>query len=99
MPPPHPTHHPYLPPPPYWRSYLGPACVGSRVESESEYERVSGTALGGGTFLGLCRLLTQAKTFAEALDLAAAGDSRSVDMLVQERRPEAAPKPPIPPSF
>ncbi len=52
------------------------------VKSETCYERVSGTALGGGTFLGLCRLLTDADSFAEALELAEAGDARAVDMTV-----------------
>ena len=54
------------------------------VESPTKYTRVSGTALGGGTFLGLCRMLTEARGFEEALDCAATGDSRKVDMLVQD---------------
>src|SRR4051812_40302683 len=29
-----------------------------RVDSYGQYERVSGTSVGGGTFWGLCRLLT-----------------------------------------
>ena len=41
------------------------------VKSPTEYTRVSGTALGGGTFLGLCRLLTDAGEFEQALDCAA----------------------------
>lgn len=32
-----------------------------QVESEEEFERVGGTATGGGTFWGLGSLLTQAK--------------------------------------
>jgi len=54
------------------------------VQSETNYTRVSGTALGGGTFLGLTRLLTQARRFEEALDVAANGDARHVDMLVSD---------------
>lgn len=54
------------------------------VQSETDYTRVSGTALGGGTFLGLTRLLTQMRTFQEALDSAANGDARRVDMLVAD---------------
>ena len=54
------------------------------VESPTKYTRVSGTALGGGTFLGLSRMLTAARGFEEALDCAATGDSRKVDMLVQD---------------
>jgi len=55
-----------------------------RVNSVTEFKRVSGTALGGGTFLGLCRLLTQAKSFDDAMDLADVGDSNRVNMLVSD---------------
>ena len=54
------------------------------VQSETDYTRVSGTALGGGTFLGLARLLTQARRFEEALEVAARGDARRVNMLVSD---------------
>ena len=54
------------------------------VQSETEYTRVSGTALGGGTFLGLTRLLTAARRFQDALDSAGHGDARRVDMLVAD---------------
>ena len=54
------------------------------VKSPTEFTRVSGTALGGGTFLGLCRLLTDAGEFEQALDCAATGDSRHVNMQVQD---------------
>jgi len=54
------------------------------VESERSYTRVSGTAIGGGTFMGLTRLLTQARRFEEALDVAGSGDARRVDMLVSD---------------
>jgi len=40
--------------------------------------------LGGGTFLGLCSLLTDCKTFEEALALAADGDNQKVDKLVRD---------------
>lgn len=46
-----------------------------QVSSPSQYERVSGSALGGGTFTGLCRLLTGARTFDDMLALAAKGDN------------------------
>lgn len=54
------------------------------VESERRYKRVSGTAVGGGTFLGLTRLLTKARKFQDALDVASGGDARRVDMLVDD---------------
>ena len=41
-------------------------------------------SLGGGTFLGLCCLLTGCDTFEEAIELASRGDSTSVDKLVKD---------------
>ncbi|XP_076250494.1 pantothenate kinase 3 fbl isoform X1 [Rhynchophorus ferrugineus] len=54
------------------------------VNSATEYKRVSGTSLGGGTFLGLCCLLTGCNTFEEAIGLAAEGDHTNVDKLVRD---------------
>ncbi|XP_041368842.1 pantothenate kinase 3-like isoform X2 [Gigantopelta aegis] len=54
------------------------------VVSPTEYRRVSGTSLGGGTFLGLCCLLTGCETFEEAIELASTGDSTSIDKLVRD---------------
>ena len=70
------------------------------VRGHGDYARVSGTSLGGGTFLGLSCLLTQVQnphnyngllkntfqcaTFEEALDLAARGDNKNVDKLVRD---------------
>ncbi|KAI9922647.1 hypothetical protein PsorP6_001339 [Peronosclerospora sorghi] len=53
-----------------------------KITGESNYERVSGTSLGGGTFLGLCRALSKLRTFDEAMDASVDGDSNSVDMTV-----------------
>lgn len=44
--------------------------------------RVGGSALGGGTLLGLGRLLVAADSFVEIADLASRGDRRRVDLLV-----------------
>lgn len=41
-------------------------------------------SLGGGTFLGLCCLLTGCDTFEEAIQLATKGDHRNVDKLVRD---------------
>jgi len=41
-------------------------------------------SLGGGTFLGLCCLLTDCETFEDAITLASQGDSTSVDKLVKD---------------
>ncbi|XP_048243002.1 pantothenate kinase 3-like isoform X2 [Haliotis rufescens] len=54
------------------------------VKSPSEYRRVSGTSLGGGTFLGLCCLLTNCETFEDAIQLASEGDATKVDKLVRD---------------
>jgi pantothenate kinase len=41
-------------------------------------------SLGGGTFLGLCCLLTGCQTYEEAIALAAKGDSSNVDKKVRD---------------
>lgn len=41
-------------------------------------------SLGGGTFLGLCCLLTGCQSYEEAIALAAAGDSTKVDKKVRD---------------
>lgn len=48
----------------------------------SEARRVGGSALGGGTLLGLGKLLVAAESFAAIADLASTGDRRKVDLLV-----------------
>lgn len=54
------------------------------VRAPNHYKRVSGTSLGGGTFLGLCSLLTGCSSFEEAISLAADGDNTTVDKLVRD---------------
>lgn len=54
------------------------------VKSETDYKRISGTSIGGGTFLGLCCLLTGCSSYEEAIELAAKGDSTKVDKLVRD---------------
>ena len=56
-----------------------------KVDSDGEYDRVSGSSLGGGTFWGLCRLLTRCASFDEMLELSSRGDSSKA------RHPDAAP--------
>lgn len=41
-------------------------------------------SIGGGTFLGLCCLLTGCNTFEEAIELATGGDHTHVDKLVRD---------------
>ncbi|XP_029449416.1 pantothenate kinase 2, mitochondrial isoform X3 [Rhinatrema bivittatum] len=54
------------------------------VYAKGNYKRVTGTSLGGGTFFGLCCLLTGCSTFEEALEMASLGDSTKVDKLVRD---------------
>ena len=53
-----------------------------KVSSESSYERISGTSLGGGTLWGLLSLLTNAESYDAMLELSTKGDNKNVDMLV-----------------
>jgi len=69
---------------PYLLVTIGSGVSVLKVESEDKYERIGGTASGGGTFWGLGKLLTKAKTFDELLSLAEQGDHRKVDMLVKD---------------
>lgn len=62
------------------------------VHSPRRFKRVTGTSLGGGTFLGLCCLLTGCETFEEAVALAERGDSTKVDKLVKDIYGGAYPK-------
>lgn len=54
------------------------------VYGPNNFKRVTGTSLGGGTFLGLCCLLTGCQSYEEAIALAAAGDSTKVDKKVRD---------------
>ncbi len=67
---------------PYLVVNIGSGVSILKVEGPGKYERISGSSLGGGTYWGLCRLLTGCKTFDEVLDLAEIGDANVVDMSV-----------------
>ncbi|KAK2705483.1 hypothetical protein QYM36_015765 [Artemia franciscana] len=54
------------------------------VHGPDNYKRISGSSLGGGTFYGLCCLLTGCTSFEEAMELAAKGDNKQVDKLVKD---------------
>nr|XP_039262881.1 pantothenate kinase 3-like [Styela clava] len=69
---------------PYLVCNIGSGVSIMAVYSQQECKRVSGTSLGGGTFLGLCCLLTGCETFEEAIELATHGDSTKVDKLVRD---------------
>lgn len=63
---------------PYVLVNIGSGVSLIKVDSPCKYKRVSGTSLGGGTFWGLCKLLTGVKSFDEMLELSMQGDNTTV---------------------
>ncbi|KRY37934.1 Pantothenate kinase 2, mitochondrial [Trichinella spiralis] len=68
--------------PPYLVVNVGSGVSILAVAEDHSFRRVSGTSLGGGTFHGLCCLLTGCETFEQALELASLGENNKVDKLV-----------------
>ena len=69
---------------PYLLVNIGSGVSILKVYSDTKFERVGGTAMGGGTFWGLGSLLTSAQGFDELLSLAEKGESSNVDLLVRD---------------
>jgi type II pantothenate kinase len=67
---------------PYLVVNIGSGVSILKVRGPNDYERVSGSSIGGGTYWGLCRLLTKSSSFENALDMAERGDAAEIDMLV-----------------
>lgn len=67
---------------PYILVTMGSGVSILKVSSPTCVERVSGTALGGGSFWGLCKLLTDVGNFDELIDLVGNGCAANVDLLV-----------------
>lgn len=67
---------------PYLLVNIGSGVSILRVDSEDSFKRISGSSVGGGTFWGLAKLLTNVESFDEALQLTRLGSNRKVDMLV-----------------
>ncbi|KAJ2719670.1 hypothetical protein GGI07_005077 [Coemansia sp. Benny D115] len=67
---------------PYMLVNIGSGVSILKVTGEGQYERISGTSLGGGTLWGLLHLLTGVQSFDEMLALTATGDNTRVDMMV-----------------
>ena len=67
---------------PYLLVSIGTGVSILRVDGPREHERVSGSTIGGGTYWGLCRLLTGSDSFSDVLNLAMKGDPSKVDMMV-----------------
>ena len=49
-----------------------------QVDGDGQYTRISGSSVGGGTFWGLCSLLTGKRDFDEILALSATGNNANV---------------------
>lgn len=69
---------------PYLIANIGSGVSILLVTSPTQYSRISGSSIGGGTFMGLCSLLTGCQTFEEAMQLAKDGDSNKIDKLVKD---------------
>mmetsp|Transcript_1711 Transcript_1711/g.3671 ORF Transcript_1711/g.3671 Transcript_1711/m.3671 type:complete len:659 (-) Transcript_1711:67-2043(-) len=67
---------------PYLLVNIGSGVSILRVSGPGQFDRVSGSSLGGGTFWGLSRLLTNCKTFDEVIELTKQGENAHVDMMV-----------------
>lgn len=67
---------------PYLLVNIGSGVSVLKVESDDKFERVSGSSIGGGTFWGLCKLLTDIQSFDQVKELSSRGDSRNVDLMV-----------------
>jgi pantothenate kinase len=63
---------------PYLLANVGSGVSFIVVRSEHDWERVSGTSLGGATFYGLCRVLTGLVSFDEMLGQAELGNNAQV---------------------
>lgn len=60
-----------------------------QAEGPGSFTRVTGTCVGGGTVLGLARLLLGVSTFAEVIDLSLKG-TNSLDLTVEDLYGDAA---------
>ncbi|KAH0537912.1 hypothetical protein GP486_008808, partial [Trichoglossum hirsutum] len=67
---------------PYLLVNIGSGVSMIKVSGPTQYQRIGGTSLGGGTLWGLLSLLTGARTFDDMLSMAERGDNAAVDMLV-----------------
>lgn len=63
---------------PYLLVNIGSGVSIIRVDGDGQFTRVSGSSVGGGTFWGLCSLLTGRRDFDEILALSATGNNANV---------------------
>jgi len=67
---------------PYLLVTIGTGVSILRVDGPRKHQRVSGSSIGGGTYWGLIRLLTDVEDFEAVMRLAEKGDPAKVDMMV-----------------
>jgi type II pantothenate kinase len=67
---------------PYLLVTIGTGVSILRVDGPRKHERISGSSIGGGTYWGLIRLLTDVEDFEDVMRLAEKGDPAKVDMMV-----------------
>lgn len=67
---------------PYLLVNIGSGVSMVKVSGPSDFQRIGGTSLGGGTLWGLLSLLTGARNFDDMLAMADKGDNSAVDLLV-----------------
>lgn len=67
---------------PYLLVTIGTGVSILRVDGPRKHERISGSTIGGGTYWGLIRLLTDLESFEDVMRLAEHGDPTKVDMMV-----------------
>jgi type II pantothenate kinase len=67
---------------PYLLVTIGTGVSILRVDGPRQHERISGSTIGGGTYWGLIRLLTDVEDFDDCMRLAEKGDPAKVDMMV-----------------
>jgi len=67
---------------PYLIVTIGTGVSILRVDGPRKHERISGSTIGGGTYWGLCRLLTNVESFEDVMKLAEDGDPSKVDLMI-----------------
>lgn len=65
-----------------WVTWVGSGVSIVRVDGDTEYKRIDGTSLGGGTFWGLCNMITGVDDFDEMLSLSLKGAHLLLDTYV-----------------
>ena len=63
---------------------VNPISASNEAPADPGFQHVCGSAMGGGTLLGLANLLTGVNDFDQIIQMAATGDSSTVDMLVKD---------------